>query len=220
MGTPCAPVGTIEVDAGEGLDVVLADGIYSLSIDADTLTQINRHGVYASVVARDAINSSPSQGDTALTLDTNRRYFFDGTGWIITGEPWQAYTPSSTNITVGSGALAGRYQRENGRCHFRASFTLGGGSAMGTAPTIGLPIATAGIPMNHLYVGITDTGTGFFTGVNLVVAASGASVEIRYANSAGTPVTGTGITSTAPMTWASTDILTVGGTFEMSSPYL
>jgi hypothetical protein len=219
MGVPCTPVSTVEVAAGPGVTVSLLGGVYTVSADTTDPDIVSNYKVYATTAARDLDNPAPSSGDMAWTQADDRRWVHDGTGWIIEYEPWTVFTPSSTNITVGSGTLTGRHQRRGGTCEFVSVFTFGAGSAMGTNPTIGLPFATAALLAQHFNVSIQDSTTQYYAGMTGPVAAAASSVAV-YAMNAAIAVGGTvAISSTVPFTWATGDVLAVGGSFEMNSRY-
>lgn len=75
--------------------------------------------------------------------DVKRVVFWDGVGWMIVTEPLQTYAAATTGLTVGAGTMVGEYQRSMGWCDWSFRFTLGAGSAVGSAPTIGMPVAAA-----------------------------------------------------------------------------
>lgn len=217
---PCPTVSTIEVTAGDGIAVSLLDGVYTVAIDSTLFATFSDDDIFATEAARDVALQSPSSGQRAWITADDRLWIHDGTGWIVAFEPPQSYTPTLTNITQGNGTVTGWYQRMFGQCFFEAVFTFGSaGSAMGTAPALGLPVATAGIRRNALTCEVQDTGTNQFVGVNDIVAAGGTSVTIRYQSVTGALVNTTAIGSTAPHTWANTDILSVSGRFRMNSLY-
>lgn len=218
---PCPTTSTIEITAGTGVDSSLLAGIYTISVEADILAHVASDAVYASEGARDAALPSPTSGQRAWITADDRLWIHDGTGWIVAFEPPQSYTPTLTNITQGNGTVTGWYQRSFGQCFFEAVFTFGSsGSAMGTGPALGLPKATIGIRRNALTCEVQDTGTNQFVGVNDLVAAAGTSVTIRYQSVTGALVNTTAITSTAPHTWANTDVLSMSGAFRMNTLYL
>jgi len=219
MTVPCDTISTIEVAAGSGISVSLLSGVYTISLTAASLDSLALYKIYADTAARDADNPSPSSGDMAWTTSDDRRWVHDGTGWIIEYEPWTAFTPSSTNITLGNGTLTGRYQRRGGTCTFWSAFTLGSTSAMGTNPALGLPFATAATLAQQFWIAMSDGGAQHYVGMSPPQVAAATTVNPFAANAAVAVANATSISSTVPFTWATTDVLGVGGTYEMNSRY-
>jgi hypothetical protein len=160
------------------------------------------------------------EGVIITETDTDRVLYYDGTNWIILMEPTQSYTPTLTNLTLGNGTLNGTYHRSDGWCDFRVTVTFGSTTTMGTDPTIGLPVATVGMGINELQVGILDlTPVNRYQGGN-VAAGGGATSVLVMAMSAGANVFNSSITATVPMTWATGDVLYVAGRYRMNTRYL
>ena len=124
--------------------------------------------------------------------------------------PW---TPTLTNITVGSGSTFAIWARIAGLIWYRWKFIMGAGSAMGTAPSITLPVAP-----NPSYYAVDDQiGTAFsldsgvasYPGVGIFV--SGSTIKLRAVNAAGTYGTSADITAAIPFAWGSADALVAEG---------
>jgi hypothetical protein len=62
----------------------------------------------------------------------------------LASEAWTAYTPTSTNITIGNGTIAGRWIRVGRTIHCAAYFGYGSTSSISGRPAIGLPVAGQG----------------------------------------------------------------------------
>lgn len=141
------------------------------------------------------------------------------TSGLIASEPWTAYTPTFTNLTVGSGTLEAAYYRIGRTIHYRIKWVFGVGSAVGTSPAYTLPVTphatyTATYPMHNNFH-MLDSGTTVFSGttefgsgviVNMLASGAGAAVVDR-----------TPITATVPMTWATGDTIFITGTYEAAS---
>lgn len=127
---------------------------------------------------------------------------------------WTNWSPSLTNITVGSGSLVARYKQIGNTVHFIFKFTYGSGSAMGTDPKFTLPVAIhADSVSSPAYGYILDSGS---TRYPLIVLFGAASRADMYAiNAAGTYASQAAISSSVPIaTWATGDIMAVAGTYE------
>jgi len=161
-------------------------------------------------------------------LGTNDASFNDGTGIadgailpkaLTTGTGsswvWQSWTPSFTNITVGSGTLTGHYLQVGKIVYCRFSFVLGSGSSVGTNPTVTLPV-TARAYTQRTQIGlvdIEDSGTANYYGM-ISKGSSTTVADINAINAAGTYAARGGITSTTPMTWTTGDWITAQFMYE------
>lgn len=87
----------------------------------------------------------------AKALDAGISYSWSGTAWVAESPFWTSYTPTLTNITLGSGGtLQGRYRIDHGVCEFEVQILLGTGGTVGTGPKITKPVdrAAVGDPYN------------------------------------------------------------------------
>ena len=116
-----------------------------------------------------------------------------------------AWTPTTTNITLGNGSITARYNRINKQVYCHIKFVLGSTSAMGSLPTFTLPAASAytayvaGVAFFH------DVGTATYSGVAYIEADGTIGVRVSFAG--GTYVGLSAVSSTVPHTWANTDEL-------------
>ena len=126
---------------------------------------------------------------------------------------WTAWTPTLTNMTLGSGTLDCNYVRIGQTIHFRFRFLLGAGSAVGTNPEFSLPVAAnaeylAEFPLGEaIYVDAgTKTWEAFCEHFNTDTTA-----VLRHSDGAGAFTT---TTATAPFTWTTNDYIMAIGTYE------
>ncbi len=126
---------------------------------------------------------------------------------------WYPWTPTLTNLTQGAGRLiVARYHKANGLVNWRFKFTYGSGSSVGTSPRFTLPFTP-----HASYVGsedivgrgtLLDAGTANYAAVARMV--SGSTVEIfRETDTAHQT-----LTSGAPWTWGTNDVMSVSGALE------
>lgn len=131
---------------------------------------------------------------------------------------WTSYTPtwtgSTTNPTVGNGTLTGAYKRWDAVGHlivFRIRLVMGSttgyGSGQWSFALPASPVAATAVHGHALDVAPSNTRYAL-TGV--ASSTGGGTVERVAVN--GTTL---GIASTVPMTWATGDVLTLGGTIEV-----
>jgi len=155
-------------------------------------------------------------GLSIYETNTNRQLTHDGTGWVIMAEPTNLYTPSLSGVTLGNGAVAGRYHRCDGYVDFYARFDFGTTSAIGANPTIGLPIAYSSGQESEAF------NVMYFNGARWsgrTLSASTTTVGLLVTNTAGTHSSDVNLTATIPFTWANGCALIVAGRYQMTTRY-
>lgn len=161
----------------------------------------------------------PWVGQTIYETDTSRVLFWDGTGWIILYEPPQAWTPTFTGLTLGSGTTSATYQRANGKVILQGTFTYGAGSAIGSNASINnLPKAMLTVDRFTGTLWVLDANVGYLAGF-LYPGANTSSVYIGSMNASTSTVTFQSWSSTIPMTWVSTDGFRFYMEYVMATPY-
>ena len=134
-----------------------------------------------------------------------------------TARDWTTWTPSYTNLTVGSGTVVARYcQIGSELVQFYWSFVLGSGSAVATAPTISLPVAasTSMSSTGNFQLGsvkLTDASAGDWMGLGVLTSTTVLTLVYLAATAQIA-----NITATAPFTWVSTDMLSISGSYEVA----
>lgn len=167
-------------------------------------------------------------------LGTNDASFNDGTGiatgkilpnHLVTGAStlntwvWDSWTPTLANLTLGNGSSTGAYLQRGKTIDFRWTFILGTTSAVGTNPSFTLPAATKnsvgtqGIEMFQASYADDSAGT---VGPLASFMSSTTVCRILAINAAGTYATVANVTSTVPITWATSDYIFVSGTYEVA----
>lgn len=137
-----------------------------------------------------------------------------GTTW-----PWQAWTPTWTNLTVGNGTLDAKYAQIGKTVHFRLKLTFGsttsiGGSVDLTAPTN----YNAGYNLRHQMgmLSIEDNGTASYYGfVRTRDVLSTNRLQLGVYRVDATYASINSLSSTVPMTWTTSDQLMLVGSYEM-----
>lgn len=129
--------------------------------------------------------------------------------------PWTAWTPTLTNLTLGNGTVTARYRLVGKTLDWRFKFVLGSTSAVGSSPAFTLPNAP-----HSSYSTTADVlgrGTLLQSGItnrDSVARLSSGSTLILFAYS--TTGAHSTITATAPWTWATGDALSASGTIEIA----
>jgi len=116
------------------------------------------------------------------------------------------WTPTLTNLTLGSGTVTAKYTNAGGYAQFFFKFTYGAGSAVGTQPTISLPFSMPSYYANA-YVGdvrLLHDGVSAFRGAARYLTST--TIDVIYHPSGGTEAN---VTSTAPFTWDANDAIIV-----------
>jgi hypothetical protein len=162
--------------------------------------------------------------------DTFRLMFHNGTGWVIVSEPPQTYTPTATNITVGTGGtLQGVFQRSAGYIDLQIYAQLGSAGFSVTAnPLFSLPTGSPAIqPSSILWlmqgsVVLNDAsgsrwyGTTFHSSFNAVGCTYSTTGASAISPSGVQAISAGGITATAPFTWATSDSVQAWVRFQMA----
>lgn len=178
--------------------------------------------VCADATARAALvtNGDAYEGLHVYQIDTKVEYIYLSLVWVPWNSAWITYTTTlgqaSGTFAVGTGGTAektSKYKYVAGRVCCYVKFSLGtSGASMGTTPSFTLPFnAVQTIPQYTVLgrsISIYDSSSpaSLFQG-QIRLSTSSQSTALIYTDNAGLA----GITSAAPMTWASGD--TIAGEF-------
>ena len=149
--------------------------------------------------------ADPSTGTILLELDR-------GGGPGVIQLPWQAWTPSYTNQTIGNGTVVARYVQIGDTIHAEFSFILGSTSSVGSNPLISMPtaFATGHWPVGTAY--FLDSGTASYQGA---VEVNGIDDFFpRVATASGSYTQNAGLTASVPFTWTTSDRIAFSMTYE------
>lgn len=151
-------------------------------------------------------------GTQRLSVDTNG--LITGTGTSLGA--WTAYTPTlgGTGWAIGNGTATGKYVQIGKIVHFRAKITLGSTSTAGaSAATVSLPLTAAANLTNSMFSSqLLDSSAA-----SRYIAA----VDVATTTTVSPMSVGTGgllayLTTSAPYTWATSDEISVSGTYEIA----
>ena len=124
---------------------------------------------------------------------------------------WTSFTPAWTNLTKGSGTNEGLYKQIGKTVLFRVRFIMAADSSISGVVTLTLPVTAA------TYSSAATIGTGYIYDADpgviyqIVVSSAGAVLAI---GSGGTYATLDGTSSSVPMTWTTSDIISLHGFYE------
>lgn len=126
---------------------------------------------------------------------------------------WSTWSPTLTNLTVGSGTQNSTYRQLGNTVDFLWTFMFGAGSAVGTTPKFTLPVAPAST-IGRLFparVMLLDSSATFAQGIADHAGGAGSTtIDLHYFSGA---TTFANITLSAPWTWANGDEMLVWGTY-------
>ena len=168
---------------------------------------------FATVAARNAWITAPTQGQLAYTNDVSSFWSYDGTNWLPINTKYQTWTPTYTNLNVGNGTVIARYIQIGKFIDLNFQFELGNsGSSIGSGPVISLPVAGATAIGSTGTARYLDNGVTNYLG-SLNVSSSGLRPQTVVTSGTYADIQG-GITATAPFTWTAGDILTFNAQYE------
>lgn len=198
----------------------LGGGLADLNIDADGIyieTSDNTGSIFtikAAAAAEGVVVNSGGQNDLITWLNQPTGLVVIGTNPGEFGGPWIAFTPtvSGTGWAIGNGTITGKYTRVGRTVFFQIQIVWGTTSTFGTGQLIvGLPFAAQSVVSEQFLAFGTHTGTGSWVLQSSINTANDLRLFALGANGALSAVT-----STAPFTWASTDVLNIAGAYELA----
>lgn len=126
---------------------------------------------------------------------------------------WTSWTPTLSNLTLGNGTQVAKYRRlGSGSIDFFWKLVLGTTSAVGTSPSITLPVAASGDYTTYPPFGygmLTDVSTSARAPI-VVNLTSTTTVVIQYFSSLNTAAN---LGAAVPWVWTTSDVLTLQGTY-------
>jgi len=136
-------------------------------------------------------------------------------GDISTNGAWEAWTPTTTGITVGNGTITARYMQIGKTVHFSYIFVLGSTSALVSDHSITLPVARRNTDsVGQANILLREIGVNNYLGVPLYSPADASVLLIRPATSAASYVGNGFLSGTIPFTWADGDEIICSGSYE------
>lgn len=124
---------------------------------------------------------------------------------------WTAFTPSWTNLTVGTGATnSGHYAQLNKILFVKVYVVLGTGPTVGDPIELTLPASLTTAETAGAYLGTamaTDTGVASYPGVCAIQSST--KLRLITGNATGTYLSANTFNTTRPFTWAAGDSLSM-----------
>lgn len=173
---------------------------------------------FASATARTTAIPSPTEGMVSWLDDLNQLYIYDGSAWvavIATATPglgaWTPYSPSLTNITLGTGGTSPCYFIQIGKTvHARGRLTLGTSPTVTGAITITLPVTASSLATFTGAVNMRAAGLDYPG----MIVPSTTTIVVHAIGAAGTYANRVTTSSTIPNTWTSADRIDFSITYE------
>lgn len=135
---------------------------------------------------------------------------------LATGDyaAYQNWTPSLNNLSKGNGTEVARYMRIGNLIVGYYSLTFGSTSAMGTTPSVDVPVTPAS-GVSSMPVGtcrFEDVGTASYFGQ---LQTNGTTTLFpRVSNTSGTYLVNNSLTATVPFTWTTNDVFSFEFAYE------
>lgn len=122
---------------------VFQAGTEGLASDVNTYLMNQSVMVFTNSTARDAALTSPTEGMVAYLTASDHLTIYNGSAWVIIDIAWNAWTPTITNLTQGSGAVTQAYYARIGKTIVAQVYIT-----LGTSPTVsgGFQIS---LPVDH-----------------------------------------------------------------------
>ena len=143
------------------------------------------------------------------------------TGANQPGGAWTTWTPTWTNLTLGSGTVTALYKQVGKTVHFNLRFVMGAGSAVGTAPNFTLPLTASSTTYDNTKNNIIgqswaeDVGVANFAGVVAMQGSLTTAAPLAYNQSvSATYITQSSYTASVPFSFGSGDYFVCAGTYE------
>lgn len=179
------------------------------------LVEHNQAGTHApTIITSRTEDTAPVDADYILTYDSSATGLKKALRSNFLGQAWASWTPTLANLTLGNGTVAATYVQIGKTVHFKWKFTLGTTSAVGTSPTFTLPVTAlaAENERGQFLATYQDTGLSITYGYGFIATTT--TCGMYCWNASGTYVAAAGVTATVPVTFGSTDVIMVFGTYE------
>ncbi len=212
---------TTQSSSGSTKSITFADLIQDYALEANLTTvsgdltthiaDTTTHGTAGNIVGTSDAQTLTNKTLTSPKINEDVALTITSTQINNLYTAWTSFTPTWTNITVGSGSSVGFYKQIGKTVVGYAIFTYGSGSSVGAVsltPPVTPKTGVAGSSVNIGSVIIEDSGSNYFFGQ--WVAAG----PVYVGNSSSTYVSATALSSAIPMTWVTGDKLIINFCYE------
>jgi hypothetical protein len=191
-------------------------GTPALASDMNTYLMKQSVMVFTNASARDAALTSPTEGMVTYQEQADHLTIYNGSAWVVFDVGWNAWTPTFTNLTQGTGGTTSAFYARIGKTIVAQVYVTMGT----TAPTVGgqigisLPVAPASTTrslnvgncfMRDSVGGRSWLGTVFLNSTEARMQVTGANLTYGYAVTQ---------SATIPHTWAANDYFSFTITYQ------
>lgn len=185
-------------------------GTEGLASDINTYLMNQTVMVFTNAAARNADLTSPTEGMTVYLTASDHYQIYNGTDWVTFDIAWNAYTPTFTNLTLGTGGTTSTYYARIGK-----TVIVQGYITFGTSPTVGairisLPVDVASSNRNigngQVYMRDSVAARGYI-GFAQLAGSAPSYFTIQASRADATYAYYTNQSATIPHTWTSNDYL-------------
>jgi hypothetical protein len=194
---------------------VFTAGTLATASDVNTYLMNQTVATFATTTARDAAIISPVEGQLAYINLNDIITYYDGSAWrnLVFSSAWVAYTPTLTNVTLGSGGTSAFYYQIIGKqVNVRGRILLGTGGSLGGIPTFSLPV-NAVITGQFWGAGVSllDFGVQNYTGA---VTLTTTVAQVNCVSASGAYAGFLSVNATRPFTWGAQDQMDFSFSYE------
>jgi hypothetical protein len=194
---------------------VFTAGTLATASDVNTYLMNQSVATFSSTSARNSAITSPVEGQLAYINTNDALTYYDGSAWqnLLFSTAWVAYTPTLTNITLGSGGTSAFYYQVVGKqVNVRGRIVLGSTGSLGGIPTISLPVnCILSGTFWGANVGLLDFGVQNYTGA---VSLTTTVAQVNCVSASGAYAGYLTVNATRPFTWGSQDQMDISFSYE------
>ena len=172
---------------------------------------------YAIAAKGDLLAGTAADTLAALTVGANGTVLTADSGettGLKYGGAWTTYTPSLTNLTIGNGTQIARFQKIGNTINFVLRITFGSTTSVSGDFNFTVPEPHDGNFYGNLYAAAWDNSAGVLYSM-AAFTFSTSDVYFRAIQTTGNYTSSTAISSTVPFTWATADVITCSGSYEV-----
>jgi len=180
-------------------------GTPALASDINTYLMNQSVMVFTNSTARDAALTSPNEGMVVYLTATDHFQVYNGSAWVTFDIAWNAWTPTLTNLTQGTGAtLSAFYSRIGKTVVAQLYITMGTGMIVGGQFSISLPVDIANANRS-LTIGTClmrdATGSVSYLGSVTATGSAPSVARMQTIGTAGATATLSSQSAASPFSW-------------------
>jgi hypothetical protein len=182
-------------------------GTPALASDINTYLMNQSVMVFTNLTTRDAALTSPTEGMVVYLTASDHYTIYNGSAWIIFDLAWNAWTPTFSNLTQGTGGVVQAYYARIGKTIVAQVYVTMGTTSPTVSGQIGISLPVNATSANRsLTVGSAlmrdSVGGRSYSGT---VFLSTTEAKMQAINAAATYAYQTTQTGSIPHTWAAND---------------